>query len=150
MQILIAFFSLSSSAAVLSGLQGECGEHGQVNFGSCDNRNLGMYPCCSRYGYCGGNEQYCGAGCIAEYSLNGKCEIPISVPPSTLDAAECEYRIQEFNERLQQCYVASHRDECPCDLIDALKFAIRPCGLNDVGLVKANDLVIKACNVTVI
>ncbi|KAK9766483.1 hypothetical protein K7432_004397 [Basidiobolus ranarum] len=30
-------------------------------------------PCCSEGGYCGGSSEYCGTGCLPQYSFNGRC-----------------------------------------------------------------------------
>lgn len=156
MQLSLYFIALSANAAIMSGLQGECGPHGDINFGACDNRYNSNYPCCSPYGYCGGNEQYCGAGCKPEYSLNGKCELPSATttpaPAPTVDAAQCAAAVYDFNDRLRQCYVATHRNDCPCDetSINLLKRSIRECGPSDANVVKANDIVKESCKFSVL
>ncbi|CAG8464043.1 36_t:CDS:2, partial [Ambispora gerdemannii] len=43
----------------------------------CDGAN----PCCSKWGYCGSSDQYCGDGCVAAASAEAACKTSPPPPP---------------------------------------------------------------------
>jgi len=54
--------------------EGRCGIHNGINYGTC---NQAFAACCSREGYCGRGDAYCGvASCDSGFSLNGNCNHP--------------------------------------------------------------------------
>ncbi|CAG8475599.1 8878_t:CDS:2 [Paraglomus brasilianum] len=44
-------------------------------------------PCCSSNGYCGSSVDYCGVGCLPQFSFNGVCLAPSPSPSSSTPGA---------------------------------------------------------------